>query len=377
MRSGQNFLDAGIYASNGAFASYKFFFRFVGPHFKNVKYSKTETLKKLKQLKKKFSTVKGKVDQKKAQELLVAKDIDKIIKALEKIKLKTPETIIKEHYKKYINLLKKHKLTKWIAPYFIVKVLPKPYDKMSWSAAYFNELEERYNIKSGIYFLKKNLYEFEVSKSLIHELIHTCICSNTDDDFNMDSRGLEEGICDVGVLYFGSKLLSKRIAKNLILYGKFRYSPKPEFVAQYREGIRMALVLYNKFGMNGLFDLIRKGRRELIKVEKLAMQGKFDKIKLKKGLFTKDMDQLSAELLTYQRYLVVSPLAYFIATKVRRNSKLNKIIDQYNLEPRQARKALKELQERVFIVTSDKGVVSSDSSKRYLQANTLKYEIKL
>src|SRR3989338_10293109 len=139
----------------------------------------------------------------------------------------------------------------------------------------------------------------------------------------------------------------------------------------------MALVLYNLVGMEGLFDLIRKGRNEIRKVEELILSNNFNKIKLKKGLFTEEMNEISSELLVKPRYLIVSPLAYLIAEKVKANSNLNKIIDELNLEPKQAKKALKELQERVFMVTSDKGVVISDSSKLYLRTNTLKYEIKI
>src|SRR3989338_6287395 len=181
---------------------------------------------------------------------------------------------------------------------------------MNWSAAHFMGLEEKYDIKDGVYLSEKNFYEYEASVHLIHELIHIVVLNNTKEDGQTDSRGFEEGVCDVlGVLYFGSKILGKDLAKNLLLYSKFNYNKKPKLADQYRENIRTALVFYKHFGINGLKELVRKGRTEIKKAEELMLANRLDKIKLSKCEWTKDMNDLSDELLMKQRYLVVSPLA--------------------------------------------------------------------
>src|SRR3989338_9984047 len=177
MRSAYNFFVAGVYASNCSFASLGSFFKFFKKDLLSRNYNKEQTIKYLKEIESSLSTT-DKIDQKKAQELLIARDLNKVIKFLENNNLQTPEEILKEHYNKYNLLLKKYKLSKWTMPYYVVDSLPKPYNKMAWSSAYF-ELLEKYNIKDGIYIFTSYMYEFTISGNISHELIHSSISSNS------------------------------------------------------------------------------------------------------------------------------------------------------------------------------------------------------
>src|SRR3989338_8216412 len=251
MKTGADFFIAGTYNIKGSFSNYYSFGKLLTPELKKISYDKKEVIKKLESIEKEYTIIKQ-VDQKKALEILLVREIKNIIKSLETINLE--DNNLENDYKKYLKLLKKYKLTKITPKYYLINEWPKPYNKMRWSAAHFMGLKEKYQIEDGVYLSEKYLYQYEASRHLIHEMIHLAIMSNTKEEGQNDSRGLEEGICDVvGVLYLGSKILGNKISENLLLYSKFGHFKKQRFVDLYRENIRMALVLYENYGMEGLF----------------------------------------------------------------------------------------------------------------------------
>ena len=94
MKTGLNFFVAGAYIKGGSFANYYNFEKVISQKLKEIKYEKGPAIKKLEELKTNFLKTDKLIDQDKAKEILVGRDISKIIKVLYKLKLKDEGILI-------------------------------------------------------------------------------------------------------------------------------------------------------------------------------------------------------------------------------------------------------------------------------------------
>ncbi|MFH1331742.1 MAG: hypothetical protein ABIH63_00465 [archaeon] len=375
--NGLNYFLAATYLSECSFSNYTHFLNRFSKEFDGLVNSK-EVQKKLNSLISKLSKNNGKIGQVKAQNLLYVQDLIKIKENLEQLDFKSDvQKLIDDDYKKIKDLVIKNKLSKKFPEYFIVENFPTPFENMEWTAAFFEEPEEKlYGIKKGVYLKRKYVKPFLSSFILAHELVHILIGYNSPGKYKGGiSRGLEDGICDLyGSMYLISRIMDPKIAKNIMLYSYYSYNKEQRFSDLYMENLRQAMVIYKHYGLQGITDLIRNGRKKILEIERLCLQGKYDQMQLKKGQWDRTLDELVNSLIAKPKNLVVSPLAYYLTGFNLANKDVDVIIKSLNLDKEEAQKSLKELQEKVFLLIVNKGRIDADSSKLYLETGALRYE---
>lgn len=372
--TGLNYLLPATFLTKCSFSSFLNFKDYFSD-FKQLPYDKKIVIKKLDEI---LSNNNYKeINQETAKQILLNRDLEKIKNSLQKYEIPEPISLLKTHYEELKKIVENYGLKNNFPPYYIVDNFPEPFHNMSWSCAFFEgEEKEIYGIEPGIYLKKDFIEAFSVSKNFIHEAMHIIIGNYSKEaDRKGISRGLEDGICDVfGSLFLMSELTNINIAKNIMVYTKYSGSRENELTKLYRDNVRMALLLYKNFGLDGMVSLIKSGRGKIKEVEELCLEGKYSEIDLKKGNWNKEFDNLSDYFLSMQRSLVVSPLAYYLAENLKEKDSLEDIISKNNLNKDEALKAFKELQERLFLIAINKGIIEYDSSKRYLNVGALRYE---
>ncbi|MBW3005996.1 hypothetical protein KY344_04375 [Candidatus Woesearchaeota archaeon] len=377
MVNGGSYFQSALMITRCDFCDYVFFRNRFVKFFEPLPYSKKAVLKKINSLIKDYKNNKGVVDNEKAQRILLSRDLEKIRDTLKNVNIPKPMDDLKTNYAKLKKICKKLGLTDNFPEYFIVDTFPKPYHKMNWLCAFFDkdeEEEEDDDITPGIYLRKdKIMQSFAITKNLCHELIHIIINQYTKKD-NTISRGLEEGICDfVGSIYLFGLIEGFDKAKNINYHSKFSYYKTQELLDLYREALVQACLLYKNIGIKGMINLIKKGRNHIREAEKLCLQGKYNKIKIKKGGWTPELDRIADYFISVQHSLRISPMAYHVAGLLKKKMKVNDLIKQHSLDRKATLKALRELQKGFFLITVNKGKVCYDTTKNYLEVGAVKY----
>src|SRR6266700_4778460 len=119
-------------------------------------------------------------------------------------------------------------------------------------------------MEPGIYFPESRLRPFYSEFLLSHELIHVILGKISP---NLLARGLEEGIAKlIGALYLSNQILGKDLTINLFIYNRLSYRHQ-QFWELYMDATRQAKFLYQRFGLQGIVELMKSGREKLKKVE--------------------------------------------------------------------------------------------------------------
>jgi hypothetical protein len=250
---------------------------------------------------------------------------------------------------------------------------------MFWDAAFFEETErDAFGIIPGIYLRKDKISPFYTSYRMAHEFVHVIAGRLGVNVPTGLARGLEDGICDlVGSLFLGSHVLGSDLCLNLAIYDRNGFWPEKQFWELYRENLQQAFICYKHVGLNGIVDTIKRGRKGIKEAEKLCLAGRYGEISSVKGYWISGLDEICDFLIGMPRSLVVSPLARYIAELVKPDSDIEQLITDNNLLETDAKGALQELQERVYliVVTPDRKKVQYDDSKLYIDTGALRYEI--
>jgi hypothetical protein len=232
----------------------------------------------------------------------------------------------------------------------LVEKLPPPYADQGYSSFVADEKDySLYRIKPGVYFTENYLRPFYSEHLLFHELIHVALSEN---DSNFSARGLEEGLAElVGAMFLSSKILGKELTTNLFIYNRLGYGQQ-SFWELYMDVTRQAMLLYHRFGLEGIVCLINSGRKKLKEVENYCLHMKFDHIKLPRGQHDDDLTDTSDFLtLAFSRNLVVSPLAKYLSRFVHPDCVIAEILKEANVEREAGIRALMELKRRVYLVS--------------------------
>jgi hypothetical protein len=258
---------------------------------------------------------------------------------------------------------------------FIVDNFPPPYDRASFAAMTSDRGDqELYGITPGIYFLKRSLCPIYSQFLLVHEIIHTVVGKISPENLG---RGLEEGLAEiVGSIYLGSHILGKEVTKTTFYHNRLGYGIE-QFWQLYLDYMRMATYIYNRFGMDGLAAMLREGRAKIKELESLCFQSRYGDIKLPSGNFLDDVTDLVTYIaLTFSRDFVVSPLAFYVAQFIEEKDTVDIISTKSRLNPILVEDALRELQDRVFVLVTSKGRVDMSDVKMLFSSDAIRYEIK-
>lgn len=374
MVTSRKFLLSAIYLTRCQFSSLNKFMVRVGGGFDKIPFNKKLTLQTLRNIISELesNTEQATIDQKIAEKILISKDLQKIEKQVENIKEFEPGKIMIEDFERLLKETKKLGFDVDDVKIFWVDNFPQPFHNMDWT--FFNADKtdvHKYGIPFGIYIKKEAATPIYTTFLLAHELIHVAIGLKKTDKI---ARGLEEGLAELlGCIFLFSRLKGCSLTTNLLIYNRLSYPPN-QFWDVYLDNLRQAIFLYHRFGLAGLKDLVHKGRNKIKEVEKMILKGDYDKIKLAKGEWDSEVEYLTSFILTFPRNYVLSPLAKYISEFIKKRDKVKDIINNYNIDLNEGKEAIKELNEKLFLIiiknetvaNSDMDTISDKTVLRYL-----------
>jgi len=380
MFNGRDYLIGGIYHCKCRFGHLPRFLRRIEHHFINLPFKREHVLKKLEEIICHFE-VKGKLDDAAAEKKAIQSDLRLIADALSDQRIANQieadvdiSASLKSCKTWAMSELRRFGLHCSDPEIFIVDALPPPFDRASYSAfcADMGDFEQ-YGIKPGIYFPKNQLRPIYSRYLLLHEIIHYVLGLSHPEQMG---RGLEEGICEVlGSILLSKKYFGSNLTRNLFIYNRLS-SDINQFWELYLDYTRHAVVLYQRFGLEGVINLVREGRPAIKKIEaQILGEGKIT-FPFSAGEAKPEIEQLMTQLtFFYGRHLCVSPLAFLIHQFVKPGATIEEIANHIGLTTDACRKAIMELQDQicVSVLRPDGIVVSFSDTPMLFDAKAIRY----
>lgn len=258
---------------------------------------------------------------------------------------------------------------------FIVETLPTPYENLdAWVLACDMYDEKVFGIPSGVYLRADKVTAYYSRAVIAHEMIHLLIGVQPQDYL---ARGLEEGIADFFQLVLAQETIGTNQACNILLNSRIE-EPQEQLWRNYSEALRQVLI-YLEYGLDGMVALLgtaqKEGREAIKRVEAACLKGDYDSLNLPRGSWDRDLQRFARLLIGYPSSLVVSPLAYCLARSLRLGMSEQQAVTSLGVTPEEGMAALKELQERCYLILVREGSIVSDETKMLLERGVLRYEI--
>ncbi|MFE3410405.1 hypothetical protein ACFXMT_19380 [Streptomyces mirabilis] len=253
------------------------------------------------------------------------------------------------------------------APLRIVDVFPEPFHRFAWSAfAPDLEDEENFGIPRGVYFRRDKLRPFYSEALFAHEVVHT-VTGRIDPDIY--AMGLEEGIAEVlGTCFAGNSMLSEKVLANILIHGRHGIE-RPKLWSVYLNHTRQASLLYDRFGLEGLAELIRRGRKAIHDAEHAVLTGQVEQLDLPRG----KTDPKTSRVLDFacRGYLsthVFSPLECLLLLSVRKGLTMDQICEGAGVDPTVGGPVLERLGAESALFVQDGDRIAYSNVERYLHA---------
>jgi len=257
----------------------------------------------------------------------------------------------------------------------LVERLPPPYDHPSLAVISIDASDAaQFGLAPGVYLDRRRLVPFASESALGHVLIHVALGQRSPE---LLGRGLEEGVAEVlGALYCGGEAVGA--AEVDASFRALRYTAA---MNPYREAfltqVRVAAFLHRQYGRDGLVALVRGGRPAIKQAEGALASGRPEDVALPRaepaaGLAAR-LDRL---LLARGRPLAVGALAFYLARGLRAGRSVDAVADDLGMPREAARRAARELMERVFVlVVGSGGEILVDDLDLVLASGALRYEL--
>jgi len=365
----KTYLYAGIYRSHCSFSHLTSFLNQVQPFFKQQYESLSNFISAIEDLIKNTRELGKRIESEKdALDLMILEDLEKIRAAL--VKLDNERSLF-DTSKLHDDLaFCVHELQKIGAdvdkPLFdIIDKFPSPFDKFKWAAfCPDSEDEARYDIPKGIYFRKDSFRPYYTRVLLAHEVVHT-ISGKRDPD--LLAMGLEEGLAEIiGSIYLGTKLVGPKIATNLFLYSRHSLPISPIWKL-YLDHTRQAAILYKRFGIRGLVELLNRGRRAIHETENLILRNEFSKINLPVGDYSDDLNNMIDYLLLgFLPNYVLSPLKRYLVKFIKEGKNITEICEEAFVPFDIGKKAIEELSSYTTLYMIDNNVIQYSNADFYM-----------
>jgi len=348
----------------------------LSPSFKGTFKSKEDFRTKIDDVSSPFSKRGRLIGEKEALGLLILKDIKKIKQTLNRAKIKNPVDELHADLEIYKKTLNSHGIDFLDKRIFIVDSLPPPYTDPDCVALNCDSDDERkFGIPPGIYFQRPTVAPFFSSRVLAHELVHASLSKVRSGRL---ARGLEDGLCDLVGLYLSSKTLGYATVKNILINLRSAY-PLTQTRQIYAEALRQAIRIYQIYGLKGLFQILergnRKGRTVVKKIEKKCILGEYSDLGLDKGGWTPELDEFSDYFIGFPASIVASPLACYLAERIKVGDYVKEAFKKYKINPRDGRRAIKQLEGDLYLIVTSKGRIVYDETKTYVKTGTLRYVV--
>jgi hypothetical protein len=377
MSTALDYLTAGTYFNRCSFSRLADFRSAVGHYFENLAFERETVEREIDELLEQFSNV-DTIGQTEATMLLVAREMKAIKDRLSNVPIERPVERLQHDFAKLTEQLAHLGLGEEEVRLFIVDNFPRPFERMPWDAGFFEETERvSFGIEPGVYVKRSSILPFYSTYRVAHEMLHVVMGRLGANVKTGLARGLEEGLCDlVGSIFLGSEIFGWEICRNLVIYDRVGFWPDRQFLELYHETLRQALMIYKEYGLDGAVEIFRRGRVFCKDIERRVLTGDLD-LNIASGRWSREVNEIANLVLSMPRSLVVSPLAWYMSEFLKPGMSITELLKDHNLKDEEARKALRELQERVFLIVVgwDRDTVQYDDTKLYLDTKTLRYEI--
>ncbi|WP_149263748.1 hypothetical protein [Actinomadura sp. K4S16] len=252
------------------------------------------------------------------------------------------------------------------APLRVVEEFPEPFNRFTWSAfSPDREDEENFGIPTGVYFRRDRLRPLYSEALFAHEVIHT-VTGQTDPE--VFAMGLEEGIAEVlGTCYGSLAVLTEPVIRNLLVYGRHG-AERDKLWSVYLDHTRQAFLLYREFGLDGLVELVRRGRAAIHDAEKRLMTGTHRDLGLPRGNWDEETTRLlEFSTLGFLPSHVFSPLECLLAINAEAGLTATEVCRRAGVDPDCGRPVLEGLGARSALFVQDGERIGYSNVERYLE----------
>jgi hypothetical protein len=379
---------AALYHVRGSFSHLSRFMKQFASRLNPLPYESAAVLPVVRQLREEYTYVPGKIGDEEALRLMLAEDLAEIEHVLQDATIVAAIDQRKDEWAVLQSC--KEKAVRYLldlgihieSPELILSTsLPAPYGTQGYTAFVADEGDwHTYGIKQGVHFAEKRLRPFYSEFLLVHELMHVVLGKINPD---ISARGLEEGLAElVGAMYLSSKILGKHLTTNLFIYNRMSYGYQ-QFWELYMDATRQATLLYHRFGLKGIVELVNSGRERLKQIERYCLHMDFDRIHLTSDYHDSDLTDIADFLsLAYSRNMVVSPLAKYLMRHVRPGMQIGHILEAANVEKEEGLRAIQELKQRVYLLSFkddekdiEKQLIRRSDCERLARGSFVRYEI--
>jgi hypothetical protein len=249
----------------------------------------------------------------------------------------------------------------------IVDQFPPPFDKFDWAAfAPDREDEEEFGIPQGIYFKRERLRPLYSQALYAHEVVHTATGQIDPDVY---ATGMEEGIAEiVGTCYGGLGVLSPRVLKNILVYGRHGVE-RPAIWSLYRDHTRQAFLLYCEFGLKGLVALINRGRAAIHRAATAVLDGTYRKLDLPRGDVDEETrDVLQFACLGYVPSHAYSPMECLLTMHVERGRTVKEVCRAAGVDPTVGVAGIESVSAKSALFVIDGDAIGYSNVERLLAA---------
>lgn len=242
---------------------------------------------------------------------------------------------------------------------------PPPFNQFGWAAfAPDREDEERYGIRSGVYFRRNGLRPLYSEALFAHEMIHTVPGRVDPEVFAM---GLEEGIAEVlGTCFAATSAVPLPALRNILVHGRHGVD-RPKLWSLYRDHTRQAFLLYLEFGIEGLVELTHRGRAKIHEAETAVFAGTFRRLDLPRGTWADDTTWLLDSFCNgYLPSHVFTPLEVVLIDQVDEGRSLGEVCRRANVPSSVGVPLLKRLGTESALFVRDGDNVGYSNVQHYL-----------
>jgi hypothetical protein len=253
---------------------------------------------------------------------------------------------------------------------YVVDEFPPPFNQFGWAAfAPDREDEERYGIRSGVYFRSNGLRPLYSEALFAHEVIHT-VPGRVDPEIY--AMGLEEGIAEVlGTCFAATAAVPLRALRNVLVYGRHGVD-RPKLWSLYRDHTRQAFLLYKEFGIEGLIELAHQGRARIHEAETAIFAGTYQNLNLPRGNWNDDTTWLLDSFCNgYVPSHVFAPLEVVLIDHVDEQRSLAEVCQQANVPDSIGVPLLKRLGSESALFVRDGENVGYSNVQHYLSMSEM------
>jgi len=216
------------------------------------------------------------------------------------------------------------------ATLYVVDEFPEPFNGFGWAAfAPDREDEERYGMPSGVYFRRENLRPLYSEALFAHEMVHT-VPGRVDPE--VYAMGLEEGIAELlGTCYAATAAVPLKALRNIMVYGRHGVE-RPKLWSLYRDHTRQAYLLFREFGLDGVVELVQRGRSAIHTAEKAIFAGTYRQLDLPRGNWPEETTWLLESFSNaYVPSHVFTPLEVVLIDHVEEGRTLSEVCRRANV----------------------------------------------